>query len=476
MADITVNLWQDFNFDTLTVENLAANDHSTSGSWSIIDLNSRLSTNSAAEKVSSGTINGNLDQSGTHGMVYESPAAFDPARIIYQFSTRKATASIGFWFKFPAEYVGSFEGGQPDILVVRNILGTNELYVKLTDNNAGNIYLFTVESNYSGNIPVDPDTWYWITVVYGPTTHRLRVYDEEGNQVGSEQTRPGAGAEFEEASTVSLGSLIGDNGGGGPFYFDDLVMDWSDATFPLGPPLTIAVPTILPTLLEITNKVLLRLREDQVDDLSDPYAALIASFVADTVAELNEATIWNFLDHEVTVDVLSGTQSYALTGTNNMSHILWNSTGPACWIFDDDEAPAGTQMIYLDPSDFYRRYQSDRDNTSAKPQWFTIEKDTDNADLYIRLWPVPNADAHLRIRFNTPEEELDPETDADTEIYMPERLVRLGALMLALNERGEEIGEPGNIAETRYIMAKGAAVENEIRARERSGFYDWVRV
>lgn len=229
------------------------------------------------------------------------------------------------------------------------------------------------------------------------------------------------------------------------------------------------------TLLQITNKVLLRLREDEVEDLSEAYPALVASLVADIVAELNEATVWNFLDHEVAVSVVASTQSYALSGTNHTSHMLWNKTGPACWIFDDSSDSGGAQLTYLDPSEFYRRYQSDRSGTSEQPTAFTIEKDTDNDDLYIRLWPTPSATRYIRIRFNTPEAELDPASDASTEIKMPERLVRLGAIMMAMNERGEEFGEPGNILERRFIAAKGAAVENEIRARERSGFYDWVR-
>jgi hypothetical protein len=52
--------------------------------------------------------------------------------------------------------------------------------------------------------------------------------------------------------------------------------------------------------------------------------------------------------------------------------------------------------------------------------------------------------------------------------------VRLGALWLATLERGEEIGE-GTPTERRYRAALGAAVENEMRMRERTGVYDWVR-
>ena len=230
------------------------------------------------------------------------------------------------------------------------------------------------------------------------------------------------------------------------------------------------------TLLQVTNKVLKRLREDTVATLAADYPNLVASFVADVVAELNELTIWNAYDAELTVSVVSGTRDYALTGTTNESMLLFTPNGmPQAWIFDSSTDTDGNQMFFLDPSEYYRRLQIDRDQTNSKPQWFTIEKDTDNDDLYIRLWPKPSATKYIRIRLNNPQAELDPDTDAAVEIKLPERVIRLGALMLAAEERGEEMGELYARLESRYTLAKGAAVENEIRTRERTGFYDWAR-
>lgn len=233
MADITVDLWQDFDFTTLDTTNLGTNDHATGGTWTITDPNSRLSTSTSAEKISTGLISGNSDSGGTRGLRYDSPADFNAGVVAYEYASTHTTISFGFWFRFPAEYVGTFEGGQPDILYVENALGTNELYVKLTDNNQGQLILFTAEAGGSTTIDVEPDTWYWITAKYS-TTHSLRVYDVDGTQVGAEKTRTGSA----QASTIaSLGNLIGDEGGGGPFDYDDWVMDWTSATFPLGPPL-----------------------------------------------------------------------------------------------------------------------------------------------------------------------------------------------------------------------------------------------
>lgn len=229
------------------------------------------------------------------------------------------------------------------------------------------------------------------------------------------------------------------------------------------------------TLLTITNRVLRRLREDEVDDLADDYSALIADFISDIVSEVNGETVWNAYDTEYTVSVVAGTRDYALTGTTNESMLLYQPSGHAqAWIFDDANDDQGEQLIYLDPSEYYRRLQLDRDDENDKPQWFTVEKDTDNDDLYLRLWPKPSAAKFIRIRFNTPPAELDPETDANTEIKLPARVVFLGALWMAMQERGEEIGD-GGPHQRRFLKSVAVAVENELRARERTGMYDWTR-
>jgi hypothetical protein len=218
------------------------------------------------------------------------------------------------------------------------------------------------------------------------------------------------------------------------------------------------------------------LREDEVANLSEDYPALVAEFVGDIVAELNEATVWSANDHELTISVVAGTIQYSLTGTTHESALLYTPDGmPQAWIFDDSGDTDGEPMFYLDPTEYQRRFQVDRGLENDKPQWFTIEKDVTNDLLVLKLWPKPSAAKYIRIRFNTPPAELDSATDASTEIKLPARLVRLGALMLATEERGDEMGELAARFEQRYLNAKAAAIENEIQHRERAGVYDWVR-
>ncbi len=75
---------------------------------------------------------------------------------------------------------------------------------------------------------------------------------------------------------------------------------------------------------------------------------------------------------------------------------------------------------------------------------------------------------NFRALFYVPQEDLSTSdnTDATTEITLPTLPVIMGAVYYALNERGEEIGEPGNVAERRYVQAVTAAVENDDRAKQ----------
>jgi hypothetical protein len=241
MTDITVDLWQDFDFTTLDETNLAAHDHASVGTWTIDDPESNFSTSTSGEKLSDGTFSGNDDSGGTHGLAMTAPNPADNTVIIYEFSADKSSCSYGFWYKFPAGFIGSDD--EHDILYVENNFGSNELYVKQTDHSGrgGHLYLYTGESGYSTAIQIGSmdDEWIWITAQHNTggagSPHRLRAYTADGTQIGSEQTL--ASHATEPSFQASLGSGVGAlQGYTGTHYFDDWIMDWTDATFPLGPP------------------------------------------------------------------------------------------------------------------------------------------------------------------------------------------------------------------------------------------------
>jgi hypothetical protein len=240
MADVEVDVWQTFE-GPITSAGLAATDNSatyTSSNWFVTDASGHLSADAAAEYTFGGTVNSTAD-SGTNGLVYSvTGEAGEPGRIEFFFPPGFDEASFGFWMKVPAALEGSF--CENDQWRSEGVLATRLLHVKVRgDPNLG-LFAFTPEQNYSSGISIEADTWYWCTIKFtrnvSPDGWQVRLYDEDGNQVGSEQTRISSD---DPVRFITLGSHIGiDNPGlTGDFPFDDLVCDFTDATYPLGPPI-----------------------------------------------------------------------------------------------------------------------------------------------------------------------------------------------------------------------------------------------
>lgn len=236
-VNITADMWQTFEFDTLSTSDLDANDGVTGiGTWDIAGA-TRLSTSLASEMTTAATINAAAD-TGTRGLSYDPAQGVGDARVQWTFDSvsRPAGMSFGFWFKADGAFSGSFD--EHDIFVARRYLGNTNLYVKLDDDNGGIVHLFSENKGYSPGIRVDYDTWYWITGRWQMTNAvlSLHVYDVSGIQVGAEQQFSGSTIN-DKISHFAPGSWIGptDRDTRGVLSFDDLIVDWTDATFPLGP-------------------------------------------------------------------------------------------------------------------------------------------------------------------------------------------------------------------------------------------------
>ena len=76
------------------------------------------------------------------------------------------------------------------------------------------------------------------------------------------------------------------------------------------------------TLLELTNQVLVAMREEQVLSTSGPYAALVASLVNDAVYQVEAAHDWSALYTEFVQSILSD-ESPAILGSGNMFKIQY---------------------------------------------------------------------------------------------------------------------------------------------------------
>lgn len=245
------------------------------------------------------------------------------------------------------------------------------------------------------------------------------------------------------------------------------------------------------TQLTLVNNVLRRLREDTVTSVADnAYAQLIAIFINDGIREVTEAYDWKTLNHLVEVTVASGTSNYDLTAlvsgggnventgrvTNNSSVLKWDdgSNCPIAFWYDSSATTEdGDQMYLITEEDRKRRYLQDLDETNNYPFHFSLTLAAAGDGYELNLWPEPSQNGYLRLEFNTPQAELAIDgTDDATSIIVPNAPVEAYATMIASNERGEEIGEPGGLLERRYQSVLGGAIEAAMSADGRTNRYE----
>ncbi len=222
-----VNLWQTFEFTNPTIVNLEANDNNAVGAWLTNDASLLITTSTTGENGLLSLVNGSSDSGHTRGLS-KSHTANDFSYVQFDLGAgnTKANISVGSWFKFVgptpnvAKRIFTFDYASGTVLNV-DMLGTTKCVGFTSGANSNGVALV------SGN-------FYWITAqINQNATSYVRVYDSTGTIVGSESTRTAAN---QAVRYVSLGSTVTETADNSiVVYWDDLVIDWTTFTYPLGP-------------------------------------------------------------------------------------------------------------------------------------------------------------------------------------------------------------------------------------------------
>lgn len=245
------------------------------------------------------------------------------------------------------------------------------------------------------------------------------------------------------------------------------------------------------TQLTLINNILRRLREDTVATTNEnAYSTLIGMWINDGIRELSDKFAWKSLEHEITITLASGTSEYDLSAlvsgggdvpnaeraTTSESILMWDESTnkPVAFLFDDaSDTDTNAQMRLITEEDRYRKYQGDRDQTQIDPIDFSLKLKSDGDGYLFTVWPEPSAARTVRIKFWTPQSEIATDGTADsTEIIVHNATVEAYAHMVASNERGEEMGEPGNILERRYMSLLGGIMETAFKDGIRLNVYE----
>lgn len=217
------------------------------------------------------------------------------------------------------------------------------------------------------------------------------------------------------------------------------------------------------TYLQLVNEVLKRTRESQVGTVgASLYSVLISTYINDAKKIVEDAWEWSHLRHTVNFNLAASTREYdlgssAIVGAGNTlterSQLLYypETRMPQAW----DVTSGNPGPLYeVDQQRVVREIALDTNPSSYQtPSFFSVIPTADS--LLVNLFEIPSQVRNWRMQFKRPQADLVDSTDTIKVPWVP---VVLLATSYALNERGEEIGEPGNEAEKKYMHALADAI------------------
>jgi hypothetical protein len=234
------------------------------------------------------------------------------------------------------------------------------------------------------------------------------------------------------------------------------------------------------TQLAIVNKILIRLREAQVSAITTgSYSELIATFVNEAKEELEDMWFWTVNETSIDTSILAdGTLTYDLTETTDRSFLQRTVADRLPMAFDITDGEERQLFDYpLIERNRIRDTWNGTPDDQATPQAFAIQPDADGRGYTLALVYGSNTARTWRTYWYAPQAELAVDGTADsTNILLPERPIRLRALWLAANERGEEMGMPGSILETQATNAAAAALELDMQVNKKSDISDMTNL
>jgi len=178
--------------------------------------------------------------------------------------------------------------------------------------------------------------------------------------------------------------------------------------------------------LELTNDVLIRLREPEASSVSDnAYVKLISKYVNDSKRQVEDAYNWNALSETLSAVTASDIFNYVLEGTGQRFRVIDVLNDTNDFVLKNATTHWMNKMFLLSNS------------SKGAPYYYNFNGTNSNGDTQVDLFPIP--DGVYNIRFNVIRPQVELVTNADT-LLIPHEPVILGALARAQAERGEDGG------------------------------------
>ena len=211
------------------------------------------------------------------------------------------------------------------------------------------------------------------------------------------------------------------------------------------------------TYLEIVNRVLRRLREQEVQSLTaNAYSTLIADLVNEVKRDVENAWNWSVLRDTITVATSPDLYNYTLTNSGTRFRLI-------------DVINDTSNLIMLPAST--KEYNSQflvGDFSKGAPVSYNFNGVSSAGDTQVDVFPIPNGVYNLRFNMVIPQADLSLSTD---ELLIPAPLVVEGTIARAISERGEDGGFMEQEQRFRSMLADYIAIEAGQRPEETVWYY-----
>jgi len=180
------------------------------------------------------------------------------------------------------------------------------------------------------------------------------------------------------------------------------------------------------TYLEIVNKVLRRLRENEVSTVNEtPYSKLIGEFVNVVKREVEDSWEWGVLRNTLTATTISDIFNYTLVDSTTRVKILDVVNDTSDFVMEQRSGRWFDQQFLLGSAQ------------KGAPYYYNFNGVSDDGDSQIDFFPIPDGVYAIRINCIVPQPELTLDTHV---IAVPYQIVVEGAIARAISERGDDGG------------------------------------
>jgi len=184
------------------------------------------------------------------------------------------------------------------------------------------------------------------------------------------------------------------------------------------------------TYLQLVNNVLRRMREDEVDTVSqNTYSKMVGDFVNDAYRLVADAWDWSGFRTTLTIETVEDIFNYILVDSANNVKELSFLNDTSNW------------FMHYKPQIWMDNVFLNQDPVKGPPQYFTYNGVDENGDTQLDVYPIPDGVYTLRYNCILRPQEMSEDSD---KFLIPTAPIMHLAVALLTRERGETGGTSTN--------------------------------